>query len=185
MDEGRLIYVMGASGVGKDSLLRELARRRPAALVAHRYITRASGGAENCIELSREAFHWRREQGLFCLSWSAHGLDYGVGIEIEAWLAAGHTVVFNGSRRALERARQRFGAALMPVLVVADAEALRRRLIARGRETLAEIEARLARSGEEETLSGVARIDNGGELAEGVKTLEAWLDDAPVSDDPA
>ena len=76
---GRLIYVMGASGVGKDSLLRELARRRPDALVAHRYITRTSGGAENCIELSREAFQWRREQGLFCLWWSAHGLDYGAG----------------------------------------------------------------------------------------------------------
>ncbi|WP_110630906.1 ribose 1,5-bisphosphokinase [Salinicola salarius] len=185
MDEGRLIYVMGASGVGKDSLLRELARRRPDALVAHRYITRASGGAENCIELSREAFHWRREQGLFCLSWSAHGLDYGVGIEIEAWLAAGHTVVLNGSRRALERARQRFGAVLMPVLVVADAEVLRRRLIARGRETPAEIEARLARGGGEDALSDIARIDNGGELAHGVKALEAWLDATPVADGPA
>lgn len=181
----RLIYVMGASGVGKDSLLRELARRRPDALVAHRYITRASSGAENCIELSREAFHWRRERGLFCLSWRAHGLDYGVGIEIETWLAAGHTVVLNGSRRALVKAHERFGESLLPVLVVADAEVLRRRLNARGRETPAEIEARLARSCEEETLSGVARIDNGGELAEGVKALEAWLDAAPVSDDPA
>ncbi|OLO04963.1 ribose 1,5-bisphosphokinase [Salinicola socius] len=181
----RLIYLMGASGVGKDSLLRELARRRPDALVAHRYITRASGGAENCVELSREAFHWRRERGLFCLSWRAHELDYGVGAEIEAWLAAGHTVVLNGSRRALERARERFGAALVPLLVVADAEVLRRRLIARGRETLAEVEARLARSCEEHALSGVARIDNGGALAEGVKTLEAWLDAAPVADDPA
>ncbi|WP_110654407.1 ribose 1,5-bisphosphokinase [Salinicola halimionae] len=177
----RLIYVMGASGVGKDSLLRELARRRPDAMVAHRYITRASGGAENCIELSREAFHWRREQGLFCLSWRAHGLDYGVGIEIDAWLAAGHTVVLNGSRRALETARERFGELLVPLLVVADAEVLRRRLIARGRETPAEIEARLARSCEKETLSDIAQIDNGGELARGVDSLESWLDapDAP------
>ncbi|KAA0018821.1 ribose 1,5-bisphosphokinase [Salinicola corii] len=172
----RLIYVMGASGVGKDSLLRELARRRPDALVAHRYITRASSGAENCIELSREAFHWRREQGLFCLSWRAHGLDYGVGIEIETWLAAGHTVVLNGSRRALEGARERFGESLAPLLVVADAEVLRRRLIARGRETPAEIAARLARGDEVDSLGDVPRIDNGGELAHGVKALEAWFD---------
>ncbi|WP_373190311.1 ribose 1,5-bisphosphokinase, partial [Halomonas sp.] len=146
------------------------------ALVAHRYITRTSGGAENCIELSREAFQWRREQGLFCLWWSAHGLDYGAGIELEAWLAAGHTVMLNGSRGALERAHQRFGAALVPLMVVADAEVLRRRLIARGRETPAEIEARLARSGEKEGVFNIAKIDNTGELADGVKALEAWLD---------
>lgn len=185
MDEGRLIYVMGASGVGKDSLLRELARRRPDALVVHRYITRASGGAENCIELSREAFHWRREQGLFCLSWRAHGLDYGVGIEIEAWLAAGHTVVLNGSRRALVAARERFGAALVPLLVVADAEVLRRRLNARGRETPAEIEARLARGDEEDELGDIPRIDNGGELAHGVRALESWFDAGTVPGDSA
>lgn len=179
---GRLIYVMGASGVGKDSLLRELRRRRPDVLVVHRYITRSSGGGENCVELSCEAFHWRREQRLFCLSWSAHGLDYGVGIEVEAWLVAGQTVVLNGSRRALERARQRFGAALVPVLVVADAEVLRRRLIARGRETPAEIEARLARGGGEEALGDIPRIDNGGELVHGVQALEAWLDASRVPD---
>ncbi|MCI0509549.1 ribose 1,5-bisphosphokinase [Chromohalobacter marismortui] len=173
---GRLLYVMGASGVGKDSLLRELRRRRPDVLVAHRYITRSSGGGENCVELSAAEFVWRRAQGLFCLHWDAHGLDYGVGIEIETWLAAGHTVVLNGSRRALQKARERFGGTLVPLLIVAEAEVLRQRLIARGRETPAEIEARLARRGEEAALSDIARIDNGGELAEGVVALEAWLD---------
>jgi ribose 1,5-bisphosphokinase len=171
----RLIYVMGASGVGKDSLLRELARRRPDALVAHRYITRASGGTENCIELSREAFHWRREQGLFCLDWQAHDLHYGVGVEVENWLAAGHTVVLNGSRRALALACERFGESLVPVLVVADAEVLRRRLIARGRETAADIEARLARRCESDSLDDIPRIDNSGELSRGVDALERWL----------
>ena len=172
----RLIYLMGASGVGKDSLLRGLSRRRPDALVAHRYITRASGGTENCIELSAEAFAWRREQALFCLDWQAHGLRYGVSIEIETWLDAGHAVVLNGSRRALAMARERFGKTLVPLLVVADTDVLRQRLVARGRETPTEIEARLARRCEDDTLSGIARIDNGGELARGVDALESWLD---------
>ncbi|MDH4571489.1 ribose 1,5-bisphosphokinase [Salinicola acroporae] len=184
MSDGRLIYVMGASGVGKDSLLRELRQRRPDVLVAHRYITRASGGGENCVELSAAEFAWRRAQRLFCLAWHAHGLDYGVGIEIESWLAAGHTVVLNGSRRALVLARSRFGAALVPLLVVADAEVLRRRLLARGRETPAEIEARLARGGGEESLVDLPRLDNGGELAQSVEALEAFVDASPATASP-
>lgn len=176
MSDGRLLYVMGASGVGKDSLLRELCRRRPDALVAHRYITRASGDGENCIELTPAAFAWRRERGLFCLDWQAHGLCYGAGIEIETWLAAGHNVILNGSRRALTAARARFGDALVPLLVVAERDVLRRRLIARGRETADEIEARLARICEDVALTEVPRIDNSGELVRGVDALERWLD---------
>ncbi|WP_342595895.1 ribose 1,5-bisphosphokinase [Salinicola lusitanus] len=180
----RLIYVMGASGVGKDSLLRELRQRRPDLLVAHRYITRASGSGENCVELSAAEFAWRRKQGLFCLAWCAHGLNYGVGIEIESWLTAGHTVVLNGSRRALALARARFGESLVPLLVVADAEVLRRRLLARGRETPAEIEARLARGGDEETLGDIPRLDNGGELAQSIEALEAFVEASPATASP-
>lgn len=172
----RLIYVMGASGVGKDSLLRELRRRRPDALVAHRYITRASGGGENCVELEPAELEWRRGQSLFCLDWQAHDLHYGVGVEVEQWLTAGHVVVLNGSRRALAAARERFGEALMPLLVVANADVLRQRLIARGRETAADIEARLARRCEADTLDDIPRIDNSGELSCGVDALERWLD---------
>lgn len=180
----RLIYVMGASGVGKDSLLRELRQRRPDLLVAHRYITRASGSGENCVELSAAEFAWRREQGLFCLAWCAHGLNYGVGIELESWLTAGHTVVLNGSRRALALARARFGESLVPLLVVADAEVLRQRLLARGRETPAEIEARLARGGDEEALGDIPRLDNGGELAQSIEALEAFVDASPATASP-
>ncbi len=44
---------------------------------------------------------------------------------------------------------------------------------------------RLARGGGEDALGDIARIDNGGELAHGVKALEAWLDATPVADGPA
>ena len=48
---GKLIWLMGASGSGKDSLLTELRQREQTQLlVAHRYITRdASAGSENHI----------------------------------------------------------------------------------------------------------------------------------------
>ncbi len=55
---GKLIWLMGASGSGKDSLLTELRQREQTQLlVAHRYITRdASAGSENHIALSSRSF---------------------------------------------------------------------------------------------------------------------------------
>lgn len=58
---GKLIWLMGASGSGKDSLLTELRQREQTQLlVAHRYITRdASAGSENHIALSEQEFYPR------------------------------------------------------------------------------------------------------------------------------
>ena len=55
---GKLIWLMGPSGSGKDSLLAELRQREQTQLlVAHRYITRAaSAGSENHIALSEQEF---------------------------------------------------------------------------------------------------------------------------------
>lgn len=55
---GKLIWLMGPSGSGKDSLLAALRQREQTQLlVAHRYITRdASAGSENHIALSEQEF---------------------------------------------------------------------------------------------------------------------------------
>ncbi|MCA0976557.1 ribose 1,5-bisphosphokinase [Halomonas denitrificans] len=178
-----LVYLIGASGVGKDSLLVALRQQRPDLLVAHRYITRASGLGEDSLALSEAEFLARRGRGLFCLDWQAHGLHYGVGIEIECWLESGATVLLNGSRRALCQARERFGDQLLPVVVTAPGEVLRQRLVKRGRECPEQIEARLARHAEveaelERDYPTVARLDNGGALAVSVGALEALVDTA-------
>lgn len=100
---GKLIWLMGASGSGKDSLLTELRQREQTQLlVAHRYITRAaSAGSENHIALSEQEFFTRAGQNLLALSWHANGLYYGIGVEIDLWLHAGFDVVVNGSRAHL------------------------------------------------------------------------------------
>ncbi|SJE75466.1 ribose 1,5-bisphosphokinase [Shigella sonnei] len=87
---GKLIWLMGPSGSGKDSLLAELRlREQTQLLVAHRYITRdASAGSENHIALSEQEFFTRAGQNLLALSWHANGLYYGVGVEIDLWLHA-------------------------------------------------------------------------------------------------
>ena len=60
---GKLIWLMGPSGSGKDSLLAEFRlREQTQLLVAHRYITRdASAGSENHIALSEREFFSRPE----------------------------------------------------------------------------------------------------------------------------
>lgn len=91
---GRLIWLMGPSGSGKDSLLSALRQREHSQLlVAHRYITRdANAGSENHIALSEQEFFTRAGQNLLALSWHANGYYYGVGIEIDLWLHAGFDV---------------------------------------------------------------------------------------------
>ncbi len=144
-----LFYVIGASGVGKDSLL-NYARSGMEAFTriafAHRYITRpASKGGENHIALSESEFNHRQQFGCFAMHWQSHGTHYGVGIEIEHWLKSGLHVVVNGSREYLVQASQQY-AQLIPVLVTADNQTLRTRLLQRGRESHDDIAARLNRA---------------------------------------
>ena len=69
---GKLIWLMGPSGSGKDSLLAELRlREQTQLLVAHRYITRdASAGSENHIALSEQEFFTR------AVGWHATALPW-------------------------------------------------------------------------------------------------------------
>jgi len=141
----RLIYLMGASGSGKDTLLRHLrATLKPdePVLVAHRYITRPSGVDEASVYLTEAEFDHRAALGCFALHWTSHGLRYGIGIEIDGWLAGGAAVIVNGSRAHLGAAYGRYPG-LAPIEVVADPAILARRLAARGRETTEQIKARL------------------------------------------
>jgi ribose 1,5-bisphosphokinase len=144
----RLFYVIGPSGAGKDSLIEYVRRELDDAPVrfACRYITRsADAGGESHQTVSVEAFEALRNRGDFAMYWSGNGLQYGVGVEIDDWLDAGIIVVVNGSRDYLPTAAQRYPS-LIPVLITVSDAVLSKRLMARGRETLPEIEDRMARS---------------------------------------
>ena len=175
-ETGRLIYVMGPSGAGKDSLL-GFARQRIGAHVmfAHRYITRPVADSENHIALTGEEFATRLKNGLFSLHWESHELRYGIGIEIDAWLERGMCVVVNGSRQHVGHALERYPQVRL-IHIDAKPAVLAARLALRGREGAAQIEARLARrpgflvpEG-----AGLVTIDNSGLLDDaGQRLLEA------------
>lgn len=176
---GDLIYVIGPSGAGKDTLLAyarsELPARAPVAF-AHRYITRvATAGGEHHVALTRDEFALRRDLGLFALHWESHGLLYGIGREVDLWRDAGLTVVVNGSRAYLDTAAEAYPE-IVPVAITVRPEQLRARLEARGRESAAEIDERLARAAAfAPHHPRLVSIDNSGPIAEAGDRLAALL----------
>ncbi|MDZ4252904.1 MAG: phosphonate metabolism protein/1,5-bisphosphokinase (PRPP-forming) PhnN [Sulfuritalea sp.] len=149
MAEGKLFYVIGPSGSGKDSLMRygrERLAGDPGMVFAHRYITRpVELHGENHVALTEAEFDARLAAGLFAMHWDSHGLRYGIGREINLWLAKGCKVVMNGSREHLPEARRRYPS-LIAVLVTVSPAVLAARLRARGRETEDQISRRIARA---------------------------------------
>ncbi|GAB2892821.1 phosphonate metabolism protein/1,5-bisphosphokinase (PRPP-forming) PhnN [Uliginosibacterium flavum] len=174
MSGAGLVYVVGASGVGKDSVLaqlRELLQLEDRVAVAHRYITRAAhAGGENHVALSQPEFLLRRAAGCFALDWESHGLHYGIGREIELWLARGMQVLINGSRAHAVVLRERYPAARV-VEIVADEAVLRSRLLARGREDASAVEARLARNRQLAPCPVDLQIANEGPLEDAAQAL--------------
>lgn len=150
-----LFYIIGASGVGKDSLIsyaRENLDGKAPVVFAHRYITRdADAGHENHVSLTVDEFRLRDEHGCFAMQWQSHDTWYAIGIEIERLLDKGLNVVVNGSREYLQNAAGKFKQ-LTPVLITADKTRLKERLHLRGRETDTQIEKRLQQAGKLDAL---------------------------------
>ncbi|OYW92530.1 MAG: phosphonate metabolism protein/1,5-bisphosphokinase (PRPP-forming) PhnN [Pseudomonadales bacterium 32-61-5] len=172
--KGRLIYLMGPSGSGKDSLM-DAARERlteGGVRIARRVITRsAEAVGEDAEAVSEDEFKRLEASGAFAMSWRANGLAYGIPVQIDQWLADGNDVLVNGSRGYLPRARQRYPDLLATLLSVSP-EVLRQRLLARQRETLEQIEQRLARNARfMESPDNLQLLDNSGDIELTVQEL--------------
>lgn len=172
---GSLILVVGPSGVGKDTVIDGAKRkfeRNPGFYFPRRYITRAhSAGGENHIEVSHDDFGEMRDTHQFCLHWQAHGLHYGLPVDITRRISEGQTVIVNGSRSVLEIARIQFSQ-LRIAHIVASEESLRKRLTARGRENAEDIDRRIKRStGFRLYGDDVTEIDNSGSLDQAIDQL--------------
>ncbi|HAU5562467.1 ribonucleoside-triphosphate reductase [Pantoea sp. BL1] len=176
----RLIWLTGPSGSGKDSLLNALREAPPDNLViAHRYITRpADAGGENHVALSEAEFRRRQAMGLFAISWQAHGLYYGLGEEIDHWLARGLNVLVNGSRLHLPIVEQHYGTQLLPLVLHVSPAVLEMRLRQRGRESEGEIRQRLARASEP-LPAHCHPLNNDGALSDTLNGLRQLLEHPP------
>lgn len=185
---GALVAVVGPSGSGKDTLLR-LAREHfahdPDIIFPQRAITRAAGDDnEDHLALTPQAFSTLSAQGKFALQWTAHGLSYGIPISIDTDIAMGRTVVANLSRSMIAKARARYRHC-HAVAISIDAATMRQRLIARGRESQADIETRIARLDFTAPLGYDAVIDNTGLLEVAAARFRAIIASSPNRDPAA
>jgi len=174
-----LFAIVGPSGVGKDTLMEAVAARQPSVHLVRRAITRPeAAGGEDFEGVTEAEFARRLARGDFAVHWQAHGLSYGIPANTRDRLAAGETLLFNGSRAALPAALAAFPD-LKVIHVTARPEVLAERLAGRGRESRAEIEKRLSRATIElpEGLE-MFEIDNSGKLDATVDALEALLQPA-------
>lgn len=174
----RLVYVIGPSGAGKDSVLQGLRQRWPQAAGAHwarRCITRAAeAGGEQHESMDTATFERHRLAEGFAMHWTANGLLYGVRhSEIEP-LRDGRWVFVNGSRGWLPGLLARWPDSTV-VHISAAPDILAHRLSARGREAPDAIAARLLRQVPVVLPANSIHIENNAGLDAAVAALQQAL----------
>jgi ribose 1,5-bisphosphokinase len=162
---GAFVAVVGPSGAGKDTLIahaRAALATEPKVEFVRRVITRpCDGETEDHDTLADGEFLEAEAEGAFALAWEAHGLRYGLPASIDRAIDNGYVTIANVSRGALPALRRRY-ANVAVVEVTADPEILAARLAGRGRESLGEILARLARTASCDTTGPAVSLDNSG-----------------------
>ena len=171
------MLVVGPSGAGKDTLL-DLARKahknNPDIVFARRVITREPMG-EDHDTLDEAAFAKAQKNGAFLLTWAAHGLHYGIPAALRNDLQVGRKVVANVSRSVIPDA-EKLDAHVTVLNVTAAPDVLARRIAARGRESLADIEQRLRREQPiVTTRAQLIHVQNDGALEDAARLFMAAL----------
>lgn len=179
---GRLIYLMGPSGAGKDTVLQGVSRLLGSdCYLAPRLVTRSftATGPES-VSVSLDEFERLESGGKLAMAWRANGLAYGFMCDINNRLMQGCDVLINGSRAYLPEAQRRYGDVL-PVLLSVEPELLRQRLLARGRESAGQIQMRMERNAQFAGLDALGNgrtvkvIDNSGDAELAIQALHAYL----------
>ncbi len=188
----RLIFVVGPSGAGKDSVLHGLRtwlEGQPGAAAqlhwVRRTITRPmDAGGESHEPLTDEAFRRIEAEGGFAFAWHANGLHYGIRHRELEPLASGQWVLVNGSRAYLDELRKKLPDATV-VHITAPSPVLRQRLQARQRESSASIEQRLARNDSLAHIPNAIEVCNDGTIDDAVQALALALSNLDAWPAPA
>src|SRR5205807_116386 len=111
--------------------------------------------------------------------WQAHGLRYGIPVDIIGDVMRGIIVVANVSRTVIARAVQQYPVRVIEV--TAPPDVLAARLASRGRESAGDVAARLTRDVALPEGVEVVRVVNDGSLEDGVDRFLSALTRAASS----
>ena len=135
MTKGRLVAVVGPSGVGKDSVMAALKNAIPTMHQMRRVVTRAKGtSGEGCEAVLADDFAAMAANGTFVVHWRACGLCYGIPLSVQDHLNAGTDCLVNFSCRALAEASTIFPH-ILALNITAQPGTLAKRRFVHGHET--------------------------------------------------
>jgi guanylate kinase len=144
----RAVVITGPSGVGKGTLIRSLRERMPELELSVSATTRRPRAGEtqgvDYHFLAPEEFEQRVDAGEFVEHASYAGARYGtLRSELETRTAAGAPVVLEIELQGARQIRETMPSAVQVFIAPPSLEALRARLVGRGTDEPAQIEARL------------------------------------------
>jgi guanylate kinase len=174
----KVFVITGPSGVGKGTLIRTLRERRPELELAVSATTRAPRpGEEDGVDyhfLSDAEFDRRVEAGEFVEHARYSGRRYGtLRSELERRLADGRPVVLEIEVQGARQVRGAMPEAVQVFIAPPSEEALRTRLVGRGTDAPADVEARLQTAREElGAKSEFAHVVINDRLEDAVEALE-------------
>jgi len=179
--QGCLIVVVGASGAGKDSIIRaahQQYQNHPRVGFVKRVITRPCNPDNEVHDtLSVNDFERAQRSGAFAVHWQANDLYYGLPFSCIGEVAAGKVLVANGSRAAIPHFRAAFSQ-LLVVHITVSRDMLEMRLQRRKRESAQQIKARLERNKAMPALIGndIVEIDNSAAREDSIHKFSALIE---------
>jgi phosphonate metabolism protein PhnN/1,5-bisphosphokinase (PRPP-forming) len=144
-----LVFIVGRSGSGKDTIMRNVASTLLLddipVYILQRHITRPPDKTENSLYVSEEEFLQKKSQKDYVLSWFVYDNSYGCPrIPLEESLRKGEIVLVNVSRSILYEAKKKYPKSKIVQIIVPDKVA-ETRIKNRGREDSKHLTDRLTR----------------------------------------
>jgi ribose 1,5-bisphosphokinase len=174
---GLWVFVCGASGAGKDSVMAWAQKHLAGTsgiVFSRRMVTRPAHAGSDHDEVSAEQFTALAAPGGLAWHWQAHGFGYGISARYADDVAQGRVVVVNGSREHVMA--QVLSPVMRVVQIVANPLDIANRLAQRARDTPQAVAQRLERNTQFADLQADCIICNDATVAEAGLQLANYLE---------